>query len=222
MVCVAGILLGVGFRRIRNSRQAKVLAATGMIALAGAACNVRAQERSGKAYLRFDAGIVHQQDLTIKDSGGAKISYDNGFRFDFAAGGYFNELLGAEVEVGLIHNSTKSFDVNSFTERLDHYQIPMMGNLVCKLPIPGPVTIRAGAGIGGVYSYYWGGSIFDSSNDLTFGYQGMLGVDYAISKRCDLGVSYKFLGTTGHDFGFGLKTDGTKSHALLAALTIKF
>jgi len=205
-----------------NALKAKTLTAAATVALAGTAWNLRAEDPSSKGYLRLDAGIVHQQDLTIKDSGGAKISYDNGFRFDFAGGGYFNQFLGAEVEVGLIHNSTKSFDVNSFTERLDHYQIPMMVNMVGKLPIPGPITIRAGAGIGGVYSYFWGGSIFDSSDDLTFGYQGMFGIDYAISKRCDLGVSYKFLGTTQHDFGFGLKTDGTRSHSLLAALTIKF
>jgi len=36
--------------------------------------------------MRLDAGIVHQQDLTIEDSGGAKLSYDNGFRFDFIVG----------------------------------------------------------------------------------------------------------------------------------------
>ena len=98
----------------------------------------------------------------------------------------------------------------------------MLVSLVYKLPIPGPVTVRAAAGIGGVHSYFWGGNIFNSSDDLTFGYQGVLGVDYAISKRCDLGVSYKFLGTTGHDLGFGVKTDGTRSHALLAAVTFKF
>jgi len=205
-----------------NTIKTKIFAIIVAVALAITTRVTHAQEPSSKGYLRLDTGIIQQQDLTIKDSGGAKISYDNGFRFDFAGGGYFNQFLGAEVEVGLIHNSTKSFDVNFFTERVDHYQIPMMVNMVGKLPIPGPVTIRAGAGIGAVYSYFWGGSIFDSSDDLTFGYQGMLGIDYAISKRCDLGVSYKFLGTTQHDFGFGLKTDGTRSHALLAALTFKF
>jgi len=39
--------------------------------------------------------------------------------------------------VGLIHNSTKSFTVNSFTERLDHYQVPMMVNAFTSCRFPG-------------------------------------------------------------------------------------
>ncbi len=194
-------------------------------ALAGTAGKARSQEPSSKGYMRLDAGVVVQHDLTIKDSDGAKVSYDSGFRFDIIGGGRFSESWGAEVEIGLIHNSVKSIagvPLSSTGESLDHYQVPMMVNVVYTPPLHGPFTVHAGAGIGAVYSYFWGGNFFNSSVDVTFGYQGMVGANYAISKRCDLGLAYKFLGTTDHDFGFGLKTDGTRSHALLAAVTFKF
>ncbi len=209
----------------KNITQKRLFTATAAVALFGTAWNIHAQEPAGKAYMRLDAGVALQQDLTIKDSGGAKISYDTGFRFDVIGGGRFNESWSAEVEVGLIHNSVKTIGgvpLSSTGDSLDHYQIPMMVNVVYKLPFRGRFSAQVRAGIGGVYSLFWGGNIFNSSTDLTFGYQGMLGVNYAITKRWDLGLAYKFLGTTDHDLGFGGKTDGTRSHALLAAATLNF
>src|SRR5439155_4184619 len=94
----AGILLAIGSPRIRNKRQLKLLSATITFALAGAACTGRAQEPSPKGYMRLDAGVVRQEDLTIRDSGGARVSYDTGFRFDVIGGGHFNESWSAEVE----------------------------------------------------------------------------------------------------------------------------
>ena len=195
------------------------------VALFGTTPNIHAQEASSKSYMRFDAGAALQQDLTIRDSGGAKISYDTGFRFDVIGGGRFNESWSAELEVGMIHNSVKTIGgvpLSSTGESLDHYQFPMMVNVVYKLPFRGRLSAHVGAGIGGVYSWFWGGNILNSSTDLTFGYQGMLGVNYAITKRWDLGLAYKFLGTTEHDLGSGVKADGTRSHALLAAATFNF
>ena len=72
----------------------------------------------------------------------------------------------------------------------------------------------------GVYSGM-GTSILGFASDFTFGYQGSLGLKYAISENCDLGIAYKFLGTSDHDMGrFG--TDGTLTHSLLATLTFRF
>ncbi len=89
-----------------------------------------------------------------------------------------------------------------------------------------PAKLRGyiGGGIGGVYGIFTGNgtSLFGFTSDLTFGYQGIAGIQYAVSDRCDLGVSYKFLGTTEHDLGSGVAMDGTLTHSFMAALTIKF
>src|ERR1051325_1972304 len=189
------------------------------------ACHAQSERTARNTYMTLDAGVLRQQDLTIKDSDGAKISYDLGFRFDYRAGTWFNDSWGAEVEVGLMHNSVKSVAGESLStngESLDHYQIPVMVNVLYNLPLPGRFGVHAGAGIGGVYSLFWGGNIFNSAGDLTFGFQGMLGAKYALTDHCDLGVTYKFLGTTDHDLGFGVRASGTRSHSLLMAVTFKF
>jgi len=169
--------------------------------------------------------VAVQRDITIRGADVGKVSFDPGFRFDVAIGGG-SESWRAEFEFGFIYNSVKSFNgdsLNSEGVRPDVYELPMMVNVIYKLPFHGPVTAYVGAGIGGVYGIFVGSdtSILGFTTDITFGYQGLAGVKYAVSDRCDLGVAYKFLGTTEHDLDFS-KLDGTMTHSLLATLSFKF
>jgi len=96
------------------------------------------------------------------------------------------------------------------------------------LPHLGPFRGYLGGGIGAVYGIFTGDGTgllgFDS--DLTFGYQATAGLKYAFSERWEIGVAYRFLGTTEHelDSGFGsvVKMDGTLTHSLMATISLKF
>ena len=64
-----------------------------------------------------------------------------------------------------------------------------------------------------------------NSTDYTFAYQAELGFKYSLSKYIDLGLAYKFVGTTDHswtDNNTNLKTDGTMTHAIIATVTWRF
>src|SRR5690348_3963640 len=96
------------------------------LALAGVTSNVCAQDQGPGNYLAMDGGIAIEQDITIKDSGGAKAAFDRGLRIDFAAGigNHRPNSFCFEMGIGVIHNSMKPV-VEFDSERLDLYQIPM-------------------------------------------------------------------------------------------------
>ena len=182
---------------------------------------------TGRLYLGADAGLALQQDVTIKDSGGAKISFDPGARFDVAVGYHFTDAWAAEFQAGVIYNSIDkiagiSLDSQGLSANL--YEIPLMANLTYTLPVGERFSAYLGAGVGGVVGVFHGEGGGESTDhtDLTFGYQGILGLKYALHDKMGLSLAYKFLGTTDHDFGSGVKSEGTRTHSVLVAFTIKF
>jgi opacity protein-like surface antigen len=170
------------------------------------------------------------QESTIHDGSDtpAKVSFDPGFRLDLEVGGSSTNGLGVDIDFGLIYNQMKLNPLSTEGGMLDFYQIPMMLEVTYTLPRIGPLRAYLGGGIGAVYGIFTGDGTgllgFDS--DLTFGYQATVGVKYALGDRWELGVAYRFLGTTEHelDSGFGsvVKMDGTLTHALLATISLKF
>ncbi len=185
------------------------------------ASNLPAQDVTGRWYLGLDAGLALQQDMTIQGPGASKLSFDPGFRFDLSGGVHLLQSLKAEIELGFIFNAVSSVSSEPVgSGGPDYSQVPMMVNAIYTLPLHGPVSAYVGAGVGGVWGVLWH-SIIDADDSLAFGYQGILGVKYALSNDLDLGLSYKFLGTAEHDLGTG-SVDGTMSHSILAALTFKF
>jgi opacity protein-like surface antigen len=90
-------------------------------------------------------------------------------------------------------------------------------------PRSGRLQGYIGGGLGGVYGVFTGNGtgLLGFQTDFTFGYQAIAGVKYSLSERCDIGIGYKFLGTSDHDLGGGISMDGTMTHSLLAAITIK-
>jgi hypothetical protein len=186
-------------------------------------CDGYAEGQPYETYLRFDGGVQRQQDLTIAGGDGARISFERGLRFDVTAGVFESEFCALELETGLLHNSGRStfgVPVTATAQSLDVYQLPFMLNGVCKLPLGRHFNIRGGLGVGYVYSLFWGGDL--DSADRTFGFQGTVGAHYSIGEILDLGVSYKFLATTEHCLGSGVKAGGTRSHALLAGVAFRF
>jgi opacity protein-like surface antigen len=181
--------------------------------------NLVAQDSPGRWYLGLDTGVALQQDLTLEGAGETKLSFDPGFRLDLSGGYQFSRSWKAEVELGFIYNSLDESG-NFGSEDSSYCQVPMMVNGIYTLPLKGPFSAYAGAGLGGVYSVLWY-HLLDAEVSYTFGYQGLLGVKYALKEDLDLGVSYKLLGTLEHDLGL-YRSEGTFSHSFLAALTFKF
>ena len=203
------------------------------VCIAGAlmctAWNLFSQELPGQWYLGLDTGAVLQQEITIQDGG--KLTFDPGFRLDVSGGVHLSQSWKAELELGFLYNSVRSGGESlksqswmgfgwTQSKGQDFVQVPMMANVTYTLPLQGPIRAYGGAGIGGVYSVLWQ-DILASKEGLAFGYQVILGLKYALNEDLDLGLSYKFLGTTEHELG-ATKVDGTIAHSILAAVTFKF
>lgn len=189
---------------------------------------------SGKVYLSFDAGVALQQDITMSDTIGDSetVTFDPGARLDFDFGYNFTKNWAAELEIGLVANQVKnSFFLGTDFMEVDLVELPIMVNVIYTQPLGRHFSTYIGGGIGGVFSDYSNEFGETTASDTTFGFQGLAGVKYAINERWDIGVAYKFLGTTGHDVGPGFdsngnptefKSDGTLTHSILVVLTCKF
>jgi opacity protein-like surface antigen len=190
---------------------------------------------SGKWYLGFDAGVALQQDITLSDSVGDSdtVTFDPGATLDCEMGYNFTPNWAAELEIGLIANPVAlSYALGTDFMSVDYTELPVMVNVIYTRPLGHHFSAYVGGGLGGVssdYSNEFGGT---TPSDSVFAFQGMAGVKYAVNERWNVGIAYKFLGTTGHDVGPGVaydgitpteyKSDGTMTHSFLLALTGKF
>lgn len=204
-----------------NTLKRKILNLSMTAASICLASSLLAQDSPGRWYLGLDAGLALQQDLTVQDTGGARFEFDPGFRLDVGGGVHLSRSWKAELELGFIYNSVSSVGGESVgSGGPDYFQVPIMANVIYTLPLHGPISAYAGAGVGGVYGLLWT-DLFGSEDSFAFGYQGILGVKYALNDSLDLGLSYKLLGTIEHDLG-AARVDGALSHSILAAFTFKF
>jgi opacity protein-like surface antigen len=189
---------------------------------------------TGKLYAGFDAGAAFQQDIRLYDTIGDSetVSMGTGVRLDCQLGYNFTPNWAAELEIGLIANDVNN-SVILGTDFMDvtFVEMPIMANVIYTRPLGRHFSAYIGGGVGGAFSSYgneFGGT---TASDTTFAFQGLAGLKYTINERWDLGVTYKFLGTTEHDVGPGFdsngnetefKSSGTMTHSVLLALTCKF
>jgi opacity protein-like surface antigen len=199
--------------------------ASGVLALATAA---QAQGQTNRLYLNAGAGVVIQQSVNIK--GGDKIEFDRGFRFDAGLGCRCAKYLSAEIETGVIYTGIDKIGgitVSSYGGGANLYQVPLVAGLVYRPSSQCPFKPYIGLGVGGVATVVDLKTPLGNVNDADFAfcYQCMAGVKYDLGKRVELGLAYKFLGTTDHrwaDQGVTLDTQRTMSHSILATLTWSF
>ena len=174
---------------------------------------------ANKWYFNADAGVNLIQDVTVRVyNGHGTASFDPGLRLDLSGGYKLSESFALEIESGFTYNQLDSSSGNNL------YQVPILLNLAYshafndKWSVYG--SLGAGAGINTLDIKSAG-----NDTDCTFDYQASLGVKYAISQNCDLGLGYKFLGTTGNDWKFSgvpVKTDEVFNHSILLSFTYKF
>ena len=244
-----------------KTAKTKILAGAAALALAGSASSLPAQPYNyyydmpnpgaqvgpaphdayvspfnDKLYLGFDGGVALQQDVTLQDSIGdsEKVTFNPGARLDMMLGYKFTEHWAAEVELGFIANGvSRSYALGTDYAGVTYLQLPVLVNGIYTLPLNKSKTCLAyfGAGIGGVFSKYMDDYGDETPGDSAFAYQVQTGVKWAAGRRWEVGVAYKFLGTTGHDVGSGwdsmgnpteFTSDGTMTHSILATLTCRF
>lgn len=160
------------------------------------------------------------------------VTFDPGARLDCQLGYNFTRNWAAELEVGLIISPVKhSLILGTDFMDVDDTELPVMVNVIYTRPLGHHFSAYIGGGVGGVFSEYSDEFGDTTPSDSAFAFQGMAGIKYVINDRWDLGVAYKFLGTTEHDVGPGFdsnenatefKSDGTMTHSVLVALTCKF
>ena len=202
----------------------KLLTGLSILALAFTAS---AAEVVDQVYLNVDAGVAIEKDITSKTTGG-KISFDPGVRFGVSGGYRFNESVALELETGLIYNSIDKVGgvpLTVFGQNADWYQVPILANVIYHIPIADKFHAFVGAGAGAVVSTVniESGPFSMDDSDVTFGYQILAGVTYAINEKMDVGVGYKFLGTADHEFdSFVGLNDSTQTHSLLATFNVRF
>jgi opacity protein-like surface antigen len=207
---------------MNSSKFSKILLASLVCTLA--ASRLPALDSGWK--LGFDVGPtwVHDEDIVTTDQlfGGetmSKLQFKTGYRLDFDAGYQFCRYFTLDGELGYINNQVDvlSSDGNFSTS---FNQIPLMVDGVFTLPFFGIVKPYAGAGLGVVYT----GA--DDLSDINGAGQILAGLKVGLPAGVDVGLGYKLLITTEHDWGdvIFFTTEGTKSisQSLVAQVSIKF
>lgn len=231
---------------MKNSSKFHLAIGVFSVACFASSVSVEAAE-AGKWSIGLDAGINLMQNVKLKDTGvtvvdvaetrigklqggspigpgGSDAEFDPGLRFDVSVGYMMNQSWSVQLETGFCYNQLSKVDGSTPDMNVDFYQVPVLVDVVFTHPFDNGWSVYIGAGAGGVAGMV---DISDtgSDTDFTFGYQAMAGIQYAVSERCGVGVGYKFLGTTEHEWtinGETGKTDPTYSHSILATFTFRY
>ena len=189
----------------------------------------QAENTGSPFYVQAQGGAVYMQDLQVNVGTHEEFKFNTGARADLVVGYKFSRHWSTELDCGVIWNSFDKYGAYSFSasKQADLYQIPIMVNYLYRVRIGRSFEGFLGAGIGAVVTVF---HINDSGlnfhdSDVTFGGQGMAGLNYHLSRLVDLSLAYKFLGTTSHkwtDQGFYTQTDGTMSHSLMLGVSVKY
>ena len=187
----------------------------------------------GQFYIGADVGGSIMQDMNVRNAN-AKMAFDPGTRTDFIFGFQVAPPVSLELETGVIWNSLRTGNglfISTIADRGDMYQVPVLANVVYRIPLCPHAWAYIGGGAGGVATEldYHHTVEFRHANDtdFTFAYQGMCGIKYAVAPNMEVGLGYKFLGTLSHTWFNNdpillTQTDPAYSHSFLASFTWRF
>jgi opacity protein-like surface antigen len=162
-------------------------------------------------YADIGASYLFQQDSTVGESsyngmastslGDATLKFGSGFRGDLGIGYHINKLWSVEFNTGTLWNTSDFVTIsggNNYNVHGNNYTIPLLANVVYKIPFKNRLSAYIGAGAGGAaFICSETSSLFDPSDDtFVFAYQAEAGLKYSFTKNMSLDIGYKFLGTT--------------------------
>src|SRR6267154_4051454 len=182
-------------------------------------------------YISGQVGGELMEDLTIKNAGSAKNTIDPGFRTSVSIGADLSDYVAAEFETGVLGNALDtsfSQPLSAIADRAYLYQVPLLANVIFKAPLRNGITPYIGGGAGGIAStlYLHSPGSWSQDTDVTFAYQAMGGIKFALNRNMEIGLAYKFLGTPDHtwfpnDFRF-VRSGQMFTHSILATFTWTF
>jgi len=159
----------------------------------------------------LNVGAAWEEDLDITTDFGfgtainPKLQFDTGIRVDIGYQWAMSEHFALQFETGFIWNGvndlrldTAYFGTPSTSVSGNLWQIPVLANLIYNIPLNPGLNLYFGAGVGLTVSWL---DLENSNSDaVAFAYQGVAGLNYAITPNIELGIAYKFLGTTSQTF----------------------
>ena len=176
-----------------------------------------------------NGGVAWQGDYNVSDSlTDDKVSFDTGFRIDLGYQLGLTENWALQFEVGYIYNGLDKFEDNSGSSPAhgELWQLPVLANVIYNIPLQPNLNLYFGAGLGADFSFIHAEG--DNADAVSFAYQGTVGLNYAVASNIDLGIAYKFLGTTGQTFndlggsGSDVKIDSSWNQSILLTVLFKF
>lgn len=157
----------------------------------------------------MNLGLSLQGDMDLDvaelDFLSPSLTFSPGVRFDCGYELAIAQDWAVQFETGLIYNSLDSLEISTVyggasTGSVNGglWQIPLFANLLYYIPINSDFKVYLGAGVGGTVSFL---DFEDTANSaIAFGYHAMCGMTYKLNESMDLGLAYKFTGTTSQTF----------------------
>jgi opacity protein-like surface antigen len=227
----------------------KIVRLLGGVCVGCAVASVTAQAQDSGPYLKAEVGPTLTEDVTMRDFlglGGGKIEFDPGMRFGVGGGYSFADWVAIGGETGVSFNYIDNISGNFRGEGDSSIgQVPLLANIVFKLPNKTGLVPFVGAGAGVSFAYFHADDlVFDdpavsgdetivdgSEGDAVFAWQLFGGVKYALNDRMSLGLSYKYLHAESPDWEAedvftGLDSEisvgDLNTHAVTFIFTFKF
>ena len=179
-------------------------------------------------YLGAGGGADWLQDMDLRGGTAAGAPFSSNIDSDtgWAAIGTLGYRLGngwrTEIEGGYRHNDGNAFNgaINANTEVRTW---DAMTNVLYDFDLGSPIRPYVGVGVGAVNVDAKVGGL-GSDDDWAFGYQGIAGVEYAVSDTVALFTDYRYMATQGLNVnpGTGGINDEYRSHTVLAGLRWTF
>jgi OOP family OmpA-OmpF porin len=194
-----------------NNRQ--ILALTAMIALTPLFANAAAGQTLAGPYIGLAAGSDMPSDsdldidvnlgsfhstnhVTSKWANGWGISAVGGYKWDFG--------LRTEAEFSFRSQGIKAFNTSPWNGT--QWDNSLMVNALYDIPTGTRFTPYIGGGIGGTHLEWLnnfrpaGTSVIYDAGDLQFGWQGIVGLAYAVTPQIEATLDFRIKGATGFRF----------------------
>lgn len=130
------------------------------------------------------------------------IDFDTGWAALGTVGYAFDSNWRIEGEIGFRQNDADIFfqgKNDDFTNRGDLTEYSAMVNVLYDIPVAEKLHVNVGLGAGADFTQFDDGRGF-KDNDVTFAYQAIAGLTYAITGRLDLTLTYRYLHVNEPDY----------------------
>jgi len=165
-------------------------------------------------YAKAEVGPTFTDNVELKEfvgiGVGGKIEFDPGMRFGVGGGYQFADWIAVGGETGFSFNYIENISGNFRGEGDSSIgQVPLLANVIFKIPTRIGLEPFAGAGAGLSFAYFYADDIvFDpdpgvggdetivdgsSDSDAVFAWQVFAGLKYRLDQRMSIGISYKYL-----------------------------